>query len=74
MRYDDPDISIDEELEYAGLVRRSDLPDINHAIDHLIGLRDALLKTGNRDDVWFHLEEVCGVFDIELHDNPEVKL
>lgn len=74
MNYDEPDISYDEELAHAGLVRVDDLPDLDHAADHLKGLRDALFKTGNHDDIFFHIEEVLSVFDIELPKDAELRI
>ena len=46
--------------------------DYDHAKDHLIGLRDDIYKTGNLQDLEFHLEEVLRVFGIKIPQTPPV--
>lgn len=47
-------------------VQWDELPNYQHAEDHLHGVINAVYKTGNIDDLLWHLEEVLHVFNINL--------
>lgn len=40
--------------------------DYDHAKDHLIGLVEDIYRTGSLEDMEFHLEEILGVFDLNI--------
>lgn len=47
-------------------VRYEELPDYDHAENHLHGVINAVYKTGNVEDLLWHLEEVLHVFNMNL--------
>ena len=50
------------------------LEEFEHARDHLLGLLDDIYKSGNINDLEFHLEELCIYFGAKIpQEDPKVE-
>lgn len=64
------DYDYEETLEDKGLMRIDDMPDIDHATDHFIGVIECLYGKRDIADLEWHLEEVGYILKVELPNVP----